>query len=351
MKLPTQPDKRTELGSQDSRGKMTTISSSSTSTLLKTGMIVVLFMLIGPSLILINQYILKTLNFPYPMFLSGLGILTTGIVSRVLVWLNIVKLERSEAVEGVLWIKRVLPLGIASAATLSFGNMTYLYLEVGFIQMLKAFSPAIIVATSYATGVEYATFPIILSVLIISLGTATTCTFTPSLNMIGIMTMFAAELTEAFRLVLTQYFLQQLKFGVVESGYFLAPASAFWLFTASMYFEIPTMLEKNAFQIMQDHVQYFLLSAMMGVGVNFISYFMIQCTSSLTMKILVQVRNICMVVIGVLLYHEVVTANQAFGYLIALFGFAMYNMAKMGNLDQYFGSKALPTAMPASVNK
>ena len=49
----------------------------------------------------------------------------------------------------------------------------------------------------------------------------------------GLLVMLLAEVTEAVRLVLTQFLLQNLKFGVVEGQYVLAPASAFWLFLAS----------------------------------------------------------------------------------------------------------------------
>ena len=49
--------------------------------------------------------------------------------------------------------------------------------------------------------------------------------------------MFLAELTEAVRLVMTQFLLQNMKFGVVEGLYVLAPASAFWLFLASACYE------------------------------------------------------------------------------------------------------------------
>ena len=52
--------------------------------------------------------------------------------------------------------------------------------------------------------------------VVISLGTAGTCSFNADFNVIGIAIMFAAELAEAIRLIFTQYFLQQLKFGVVE---------------------------------------------------------------------------------------------------------------------------------------
>ena len=37
---------------------------------------------VGPALILLNKFILHSLDFPYPMFLSGLGVLVSGVVAR-----------------------------------------------------------------------------------------------------------------------------------------------------------------------------------------------------------------------------------------------------------------------------
>jgi hypothetical protein len=199
--------------------------------------------------------------------------------------------------------------------------------------MLKSFTPVIIMLTGYLAKIDTVTTPVMISVLIISLGTAATCSFTPQLNMVGIFIMFLSELTEAIRLVMTQYFLQQLKFGVTEGQYVLAPACAFWLFLASFIFEWPTMLEKEGWRVIVQHPFHFLLASSLGIGVNFISYYVIQYTSSLTMKILGTVRNICMVVIGVFWYKEIVTMNQANGYGLALVGFVGYNLSKMGYFD------------------
>jgi hypothetical protein len=290
-------------------------------------------MVIGPALIMLNQYILKSLNFPYPMALSGMGVLASGIFARILVSLGYVQIQRAEAIEGYLWYRRVLPVGMASAATLAFGNMVYLHLDVGFIQMLKSFTPVIVMLVGYFGNIEHVNSSVVLSVLIISLGTATTCTFTPQLNILGIFIMFMSELMEGIRLVITQFFLQQLKFGVTESQYVLAPACAFWLFLASLIFEFPDMMEKGAINVVLQYPFHFLIAASMGIGVNFISYYVIQHTSSLTMKILATVRNICLVVLGVFWYKEVITINQAWGYFIALIGFAGYNMSKMGYFD------------------
>lgn len=286
---------------------------------------------------MVNQHILKALSFPYPMFLAGLGVVSSGLLATLSVRMGWVQVQRSEAIEGRLWYQRVLPVGLAHAGTLSFGNMVYLYLDVGFIQMLKAFTPVFIMLTGYLASIDTPTHPVILSVIVISIGTAATCSFTPQLNLLGIFIMFLSELTEGIRLVITQFFLQQLKFGVMESQYVLAPASAFWLFLASAIFELPSMLQNGAFLIMADNIGLFLVASFMGIGVNFISYYVIQSTSSLTMKILGTLRNIVMVIVGVMLYAEVITFHQAIGYSISLLGFVGYNLAKMG----YFEGKVV----------
>lgn len=293
-----------------------------------------IFMLIGPSLIMVNQYILKTLHFPYPIFLSGLGVVASGLTAKLIVQLGYVKIQRTEAIEGWLWYKRVLPVGLSTAATLSFGNIVYLYLDVGFIQMLKSFTPVILLFTGYLAGIDTATYSTILSVIVISIGTATTCSYTPQLHMLGLFFMFLSSLTEAIKLVITQFFLQNLKFGVVESQYILSPAAAFWLFTASIFVEFPDMIEKNAFAIVYEHIWMFVIASVMGIGVNFITYFVIQYTSSLTMKILGTVRNILLIVVGVFIYQEVITFYQAVGYFIALLGFVGYNLSKLGYFDR-----------------
>jgi uncharacterized membrane protein len=65
----------------------------------------------------------------------------------------------------------------------------------------------------------------------------------------------------------------------------------------------------------------FLLAGLLGVVVNFLTYFVIQLTSSLNVKILGTMRNILLIVISVVFYGEQVSQNEMFGYCLALAGF------------------------------
>ena len=105
-----------------------------------------LYLSIGPSLIIVNRAILKDRAFNYPMAVSGLGLLCSTAVSFTLVHCRCVRREHANAITLKFYVYNLLPIGAALATTLAAGNAVYMYLPVGFIQMLKAFTPAVIVA-------------------------------------------------------------------------------------------------------------------------------------------------------------------------------------------------------------
>ena len=186
----------------------------------KTVLLCSLFMVVGPALILLNKHIMTELNFPYPLFLSGLGIAFSSVVASFIVHSGYVKLERKEEVAGSLFYRRVLPVGVASAGTLATGNIVYLLLDVGFIQMLKSFTPVVVMGLLFLTGIETPSRPVIISIIVISFGTAMTCSYTPNANVLGMAVMLSSEVFEAIRLVLTQFLLKDVKMGVVEGKFY-----------------------------------------------------------------------------------------------------------------------------------
>ena len=125
-------------------------------------------------------------------------------------------IENSKEVQGMKFFIRVLPIGLAFAGTLSTGNSVYLYLDVGFIQMLKSFTPVIIIIFLTISGVEIPSTAVLISVFTISFGTAITCGFSPNVTILGLLLMFSSQCFEALRLVLTQFLLKDMKLGVIE---------------------------------------------------------------------------------------------------------------------------------------
>lgn len=187
--------------------------------------------------------------------------------------------------------------------------------------MLKSFTPVIVMLGLYLSRIEIPTQSVIFSILMISVGTAVTCSFSPNVTIIGLLVMLLTTSFESARMVLTQHLLKDLKLGVVESQYFLSSSTAICLFTASFLTEIPLMIQKKGFHVMYEQFGVFVIAASLGIVVNYLSYFVIQLTSSLNLKILGMFRNIVLIIVSIFVYHEQVTFNEIIGYGVALAGF------------------------------
>lgn len=157
--------------------------------------------------------------------------------------------------------------------------------------MLKCFTPVIVMAGLYISNIETPNRNVMISILFISFGTAITCSFVPNASILGFFVMFLSSAFEAIRMVLTQYIIKDLKFGVVESQYFLSSSITVCLVLASSLSEIPDMLDKGAFYKLIDHFGYFFLAGALGTVVNYLTSFVIQLTSSLNVKILGKYAN------------------------------------------------------------
>lgn len=289
-----------------------------------------LYMCIGPTLILVNKFLLKDAGFPYPMCLSSLGLVFTSLMSHALVRLGKVKLNHAETVANrKFWTRNVLPVGFMTSITLFCGNAVYLHLSVAFVQMLKAFTPVIVLAIAVLFKIERPPMKMVGTVLIICVGTCVASFGEVNFSLAGMMFMLCAELAEAGRLVLAQYLLQNLKFGVVEGQYYFAPASALCLLGVAAVHEMPTIYARGDYAVIGQHLHLFVLAGTLGLGVQYLSYLVICTTNATTLKVLGTARNAGLVMFAVVFRGEVVTTLQFLGYAVALLGFAGYNYVKI----------------------
>eukprot|EP01065_Artemidia_motanka_P017622 TRINITY_DN2105_c3_g1_i1.p1 TRINITY_DN2105_c3_g1~~TRINITY_DN2105_c3_g1_i1.p1 ORF type:complete len:361 (+),score=121.91 TRINITY_DN2105_c3_g1_i1:267-1349(+) len=289
------------------------------------------YVTVSSILIVLNRDIMKSRGFPHPMTLSGLGLAGTGLAAHVSVQMGWTQLRpECQAIQASsTWYTRVLPVALSKAATLAFSNWAYMYLNMGFIQMLKAFTPCMILVLLYAFKLEEPTKQVVASVIVICFGTAFTTSADPSANVVGLLLQVGAMLTEAVSVVLTQWFLQNAKFSVMEGAYVLAPPGALALFTTAAVVEWPRVYSSGSYLAAFQSAHLFIAAMFLGIGVNLLSYVVIQETSSLTFKIVMTLRNIGLVLVGVAVYHETVTPHEWAGYSVTLAGFGAYNHFKM----------------------
>ena len=311
------------------------------------------WMCVSSGLVMLNKYILSSLKFAYPLTLCSLGMLFSGIVSGILFKGFGIGRDRDKSAprlsaafesDDMGWMeycRTILPIGLASSMTLYWGNYAYLYLSVSFIQMLKAFTPVVTMVVLFLFGMETFRAKLLLSVFAMTAGTALASFGEVDFNLVGFLSMAVSETCEALKLVAMQYLLaggsgassntgkQRRKFGLFEGLYHFAPATFFWLFLGIAFTEGPRLLREGGLRIMSDNALIFMLASSMGFGVNLLTLGVVKMTSSLTYKVVGQVKNAFTVYFSVIVFGNPVTGLQVLGYGSAIAGFLWYNKQKL----------------------
>ena len=303
-------------------------------------------MVVSSGLIFLNKSLLSG-GFPYPMALSGLGMGFSSIASYATCHhLKFVDVKRRVTWE--FYNSRIMPIGLLMALTLCFGNTSYLYLTVSFIQILKAFTPVLTMVALFAAKLEVPSQRLIMSVCVIAVGTAIASFGELNFSALGVLIMMTSEVFEAVRLVMTQLLLGTgMKFHPIEGLMYLAPACTGWLFLGSLFLEFPSMRTSGAYQFVADHLFLFCCAAVMGFLVNSLAYIIIQTASSLTLKVLGTVKNAIVVWLGIVFLNDQITLVQSGGYALSIAAFYWYQRIRLeqmsGKGESVLGSPKLDT--------
>ena len=210
-----------------------------------------------------------------------------------------VKLDKSRDISPRWYCTHILPIGAFAAISLALGNYTYLYLSVSFIQMLKAAVPCVTMIVLVATALEKPHRMTVLGVLILTFGTALAAYGEIAFQWIGVIMMFSSEFSEAFRMAVLQYLLGNLRFDLIEGLYVMAPASFAFLVLGIMMFEFQTFQEEDGFAKITGRPHKYFAAAFLGFCVNLLTLAVIKSTSSLTFKVVGQVKNTVVILVSV----------------------------------------------------
>ncbi|KAL4884181.1 hypothetical protein BJY04DRAFT_206027 [Aspergillus karnatakaensis] len=153
--------------------------------------------------ILFNKWILEST--PFPILLTTWHLLFATLATQLLARTTpLLSSRKTINMTPKLYITRIAPIGVLYSGSLVCSNMAYLYLNVGFIQMLKASGPVITLLTSALYGVTTLTAPKTLNVLFITASVALTVSSEIQFSWVGVALQGVALMFDANRLVLLQ---------------------------------------------------------------------------------------------------------------------------------------------------
>jgi drug/metabolite transporter (DMT)-like permease len=142
---------------------------------------------------------------------------------------------------GRLYLRGIVPIALCYTASLVCNNMTYLYLSVAFIQMLKAAGPPMILLIGWVWGLENPTLRRMLNVGIIVAGVVMASYGEIGFRWIGVLFSVGGTAFEAMRLLSVQILLSEngQNMDPLVSLYYYAPVCAIMNFMIAMAGELP----------------------------------------------------------------------------------------------------------------
>lgn len=281
----------------------------------------------GPCIIIVNKTIIKDHGLHAPALVSSMGILFTALFTHLAALLGLVSITpiRDDPKSAAMPIVSV---GMCTAFSFLLGNKAYIYLGPGFLQMMKAATPALLMAALIVFRIEKISLSVSVCSLVMVGGSVMAALHTPHLNAIGIFIQLGSMGGEVMQNVMLQFFMQRLCFSALDAGYYIAPMSTLCCFILSYFLESETLL-KDGGELLMSQVWWLCASGIVGVAVNFSSFFVIQFISSLMAKLIVVARSAGLVCVLILVWNEEWKPLQLVGYTITLIAFGGYSWLKV----------------------
>jgi len=255
------------------------------------------------------------------------------MTTRFLVFIGQVERTEVDLPPLAFALRRAFPVGVLAAGSLCFGNMSYIYLDAGFIQMLKAGTPALLLFMLSLLKIEKISALGASLALTMVCGSALATLQQPNINPLGLMIQALSQACEVLQCTAIQFFLQKLGFNAFDAGYYLAPAVAMCCLLVSMAAEWPDIIRQQQVWLLCTQLPSLLASGSIGIVVNLSSLLVIKYTSSLLAKLLVIVRSSLLVLFFVM-WGEDFTWLQMTGYFVTITAFSGYSALKATEVEK-----------------
>lgn len=281
---------------------------------------------LSSSVILFNKWILFSLEFPFPIFLTTWHLIFATIATQVLARTStLLDGRHTVKMTGRIYLRAIVPIGFFFSLSLICGNKAYLYLSVSFIQMLKATTPVAVLLAGWGLGIDSPNLRVLGNVSFIVIGVIIASYGEIAFNLIGFLYQIIGIVFEAIRLVMVQRLLSSAEFKMdpLVSLYYFAPVCAGMNFVMFLIFEGSKL---GLSDIARVGIFTLLANAMVAFGLNVSVVFLIGKTSSLVLTLCGVLKDILLVVASVVIWADPLSGLQMFGYSIALGGLVYYKL-------------------------
>ncbi|KAI1632630.1 TPT-domain-containing protein [Biscogniauxia mediterranea] len=295
-------------------------------TVIHPSLYVIVWISLSSSVILFNKWILDTLEFRYPVILTTYHLTFATVATQLMArYTTLLDGRKSVKMTGRVYLRAIVPIGIFFSLSLICGNLTYLYLSVAFIQMIKATTPVAVLLSSWAMGLAPPNMKQLMNVSAIVVGVMIASFGEIKFVWIGFFYQLGGLLFEAIRLNLVQALLSsaEYKMDPLVSLYYFAPICAAMNGAVALLWEVPKVSMAEVYHV---GLATFFLNGLCAFLLNVSVVFLIGKTSAVVMTLCGVLKDVLLVLASMLIWATPISGLQAFGYSIALGGMVYYKL-------------------------
>ncbi|KAG6037415.1 hypothetical protein E4U41_005152 [Claviceps citrina] len=287
---------------------------------------VIIWIAFSSSVILFNKWVLDTLNFRYPVILTTYHLTFATVVTQLMArFTSLLDGRKTVKMTGRVYLRAVVPIGLFFSLSLICGNLTYLYLSVAFIQMLKATTPVAVLLAGWTLGVSQPNLKQFLNVSAIVVGVIVASIGELNFVLVGVLFQIGGVIFEALRLTMVQRLLSSADFKMdpLVSLYYFAPVCAVMNGVVALLWEVPKVSMAEVYNV---GLFTFFLNGLCAFMLNVSVVFLIGKTSAVVLTLCGVLKDIMLVVASMIIWGTPVSPLQFFGYSIALGGMVYYKL-------------------------
>ncbi|OJJ95703.1 hypothetical protein ASPACDRAFT_1875856 [Aspergillus aculeatus ATCC 16872] len=280
--------------------------------------------------ILFNKWLIESTEFHYPIILTTWHLLFATLATQLLArTTSLLNSRHTHHMTPRTYLRQIVPIGLLYSGSLVTSNLTYLYLNVSFIQMLKAGGPIITLLTSWGWRVARPSLESFLNILVIAFSVGLAVAGEVQFVWTGVVFQVASLVFDANRLVMIQILLTQgqgqgKKMDPLVTLYYSAPVCA--LTNALIALGSGEVAGFEWGVVRRTGWGVLLANAGVGFMLNVSIFVLIGKTSGLTMTLVSVPKNILLIVCSIVIWGSPVSSLQVVGYGIALLGLLYYSL-------------------------
>eukprot|EP00419_Tripos_fusus_P004200 CAMPEP_0172677804 /NCGR_PEP_ID=MMETSP1074-20121228/14934_1 /TAXON_ID=2916 /ORGANISM="Ceratium fusus, Strain PA161109" /LENGTH=379 /DNA_ID=CAMNT_0013495705 /DNA_START=35 /DNA_END=1174 /DNA_ORIENTATION=+ len=253
------------------------------------------------------------------------------------VFTNIIRFTAPELMPAVaqnkvtfrMYMKNIAPVGICLAGSLVLSNAAYVFISVGYIQMVKSCTSSIVYMVAVLVGEEIFCIRCGASLLLICTGVAAASVGELDFNIFGFSLQVTATFIEAVRLIVLKALVSSngIQLDAMSGLYYYAP-------TCLVATLVPFSLRVEG-AIPWDKVwalhPVLLASALIAFALHLTILVFLRHASSTTYAATGILKDVLLIGSTSVYYSHPVTGIQAAGYGVSLLGLRLFNYSKEMN--------------------